>query len=307
MLRAPSTLRRAGAACCTYCFFRQRMLSTLRWRSTMQSRVLLPSLRGAPQSKLQPSRRWLQRDATRRRSGAQTRRMRMALALAQRHRTMRRSPSAHVSLPRLRRRRRLAVLQQCRRMSMQAMELCRHRPATHAGDAGGAAPLAPAASPAAAAPAAAPDVAPDAALAAASAAAAAAHAAAAEAAAPDAAPAAAPAAAAPPEAAPGGGGGQGAQAHSDDDADTAQLLSFLRGIAPPLSNLPAVLAAARSSGITLAHLASIELAMREPSGQRPLEMAMQSLHITSVCDRLAFSAAMARLPQAGGGGGALPL
>jgi hypothetical protein len=149
------------------------------------------------------------------------------------------------------------------------------------GDANGGA--APAAAAAAAAPDATPAVAP---------------AAAPPAAAPDAAPAAAPVAATP-AAAPGaaGGGGQAAQAHSDDDADTARMLSFLRGITPPLSNLPAVLAAARSNRIPLAHLAMV------PSyGQFALDVAAHSLQIASR-DKLLFAMALTKLSQSRVGDG----
>jgi hypothetical protein len=157
-------------------------------------------------------------------------------------------------------------------------------PSTHAGNAGVVAPPAPAApAPPAAAPAAALAALP--------------------AAVPAAPPAAPPAAAAP--AGNHAAAGQGAEAAHSNDDDTAQLLSFLRSVTPSLSNLPAVMDAARGSGITLAHLAQLaQLASSPAAPQRlVLDIALNGLRIESIGDKLAFTMALAGLLHGGGGGG----
>jgi hypothetical protein len=113
-------------------------------------------------------------------------------------------------------------------------------------------------------------------------------------------------AAAAPPAAPaanqaGAGGAAGAQ-HSD--AAVSQLASFLRGITPPLSNLPTVLDAARRSGITLAHLASLAASSPSASQQLALDIATSALRIGAPGDQLAFALALAPLAQGISTGGA---
>jgi hypothetical protein len=132
--------------------------------------------------------------------------------------------------------------------------------------------------------------------------------------------AAAPAAASPAPVAASSGGQlpraprapSAAAARDDgDDANGAHdvpqqlLFSFLRGISPSLSNLPAVLAAARSSGITLAHLAQLAVSSSSASQQLALGIATSALCIDAPGDRMAFALALAPLTAAGGGGGAV--
>jgi hypothetical protein len=96
------------------------------------------------------------------------------------------------------------------------------------------------------------------------------------------------------------GGGAGDASDDDADADVSQLASFLRGIAPPLRNLPAVLAAARSSGITLPELLQTA-AMASPSHpsfpQMALGVATSALCIDAAAgdDRSFVAALLARL------------
>jgi hypothetical protein len=117
------------------------------------------------------------------------------------------------------------------------------------------------------------------------------------AAAPTAAPATRAAHAAAAAAAHENGGGD------DTGGDVSQLLSFLRGITPPLSNLRAVLDAARCSGITLAHLAQLSSSSSSSAQKMALNIATASLRIEASGDKMAFALALAPLAQRAGAAG----
>jgi hypothetical protein len=111
--------------------------------------------------------------------------------------------------------------------------------------------------------------------------------------------------AAPPVAPPPAANHAGAGAdHAEHGAEeVSQLLAFLRGITPPLSNLPAVLAAARGSRITLPHLAQLLASSSPASQQLALGIATSALRIDAPGDRMAFALALAPLTQRAGGDG----
>jgi hypothetical protein len=101
-------------------------------------------------------------------------------------------------------------------------------------------------------------------------------------------------------AAGGAGGVQGADARHHDDDDVDVLLSFLRGITPPLRNLPAVLDAARRSGVTLPHLARLaaQTSAKQTMGVE-LSMTLNGLAIRNLGDQMSFTMALAQLHEEG--------
>jgi hypothetical protein len=124
-----------------------------------------------------------------------------------------------------------------------------------------------------------------------------------------AAPALAPPAAPPANAAPaqqdGDGDASGALALTAPDtaraatldAATAPVAAFLRAVAPPLSQLDAVIAALPSSGASMAHLTRIAAAATPRDADRAMLLgaAADALHIHPRFDRLSFFAALLEL------------
>lgn len=108
---------------------------------------------------------------------------------------------------------------------------------------------------------------------------------------------AADAAAAAPSAAPAAvdpGGGDMPAPEADDAEALALVATFLRGLRPPLSCLPACLAALPGSGASMAHLVHIAQRVEMPSANRQmlLDACCNALGITKAFDRVAFGGAV---------------
>ncbi len=92
-------------------------------------------------------------------------------------------------------------------------------------------------------------------------------------------------------------------AANDNSGDAlGAVASFLRAIAPPLSQLDAVLAALPGSGVSMLHLARLAgAAVSQGDRAMLLGTAADALHITNPFDRLAFVAALLELAPRGEG------
>jgi hypothetical protein len=94
-----------------------------------------------------------------------------------------------------------------------------------------------------------------------------------------------------------------AAAANDNSGDAlGAVASFLRAIAPPLSQLDVVLAALPGSGVSMPHLARLAgAAVSQGDRAMLLGTAADALRITNPFDRLAFVAAMLKLAPRGEG------
>jgi hypothetical protein len=97
-----------------------------------------------------------------------------------------------------------------------------------------------------------------------------------------------------------------AAADASRRAAVAEVAAFLRGITPPLSCLPAALAALPHSGVSMAHLAAVAAAAVPRHADRAMIIGTtaDAMHISksNPFDRISFVAALLALVPRGGGG-----